>query len=219
MSAADKPKIDWERIEIDYRAGVKSLRLIAEESTAAGMPVTEGAIRKRAKGSDTRLPWERDLAAKIKAKTDELVRKEAVRAEVRAAYRDTEQATIDANAAMQKDIIMAHRTDITRGRRLAMSLMAELEHQTGNLELYEQLGELLAAPDDKGVDKLNELYRKILATPSRIDSAKKISEMLKNLIALEREAFGIEGQAKTAGDALDKFLNSLDGGSASLLPG
>lgn len=42
---------DWERIEIDYRAGLLSLR----EMAAKHGPLTEGAIRKRAK----RDGWER----------------------------------------------------------------------------------------------------------------------------------------------------------------
>ena len=51
------PKIvDWEKIEGDYRAGVKTLREIAEERG-----ITHGAINKRAK----RDGWTRDLTAKI----------------------------------------------------------------------------------------------------------------------------------------------------------
>lgn len=43
---------DWEHIELDYRAGVKTLRPIAAEHG-----ITHGAINKRAK----RDGWERDL--------------------------------------------------------------------------------------------------------------------------------------------------------------
>ena len=51
--AGGKAAPDWERIELDYRAGIKSLRQIADEGG-----ITEGAIRKRAK----RDAWERDLS-------------------------------------------------------------------------------------------------------------------------------------------------------------
>ena len=71
---AEKKVIDWEKIELDYRSGVKSLREIATDHE-----ISEGAIRKRAKRDD----WSRDLSAKIKAKADDLVRKEQVRSEVR----------------------------------------------------------------------------------------------------------------------------------------
>ena len=45
--------VDWERIELDYRAGIKTLRQIADENG-----ITHGAINKRAK----RDGWERDLS-------------------------------------------------------------------------------------------------------------------------------------------------------------
>ena len=41
---AEKKVIDWEKIELDYRSGVKSLREIASEQG-----VSDTAIRKRAK--------------------------------------------------------------------------------------------------------------------------------------------------------------------------
>ena len=60
---------DWERIELDYRAGVKTLRQIAEEHG-----ISHVAITKRAK----RDGWTRDLSAKIQSKAEELVTKELV---------------------------------------------------------------------------------------------------------------------------------------------
>lgn len=50
---ATKTAPDWEAIELDYRAGIKTLRQIAEENG-----ITHGAINKRAK----RDGWERDLS-------------------------------------------------------------------------------------------------------------------------------------------------------------
>ena len=38
------PAADWEKIELDYRAGIKTLRQIADENG-----VTHGAVNKRAK--------------------------------------------------------------------------------------------------------------------------------------------------------------------------
>lgn len=56
MSQEAKPKADWELIERHYRAGVLSLRQVANEGG-----VVESAIRKRAK----RDGWVRNLNAKI----------------------------------------------------------------------------------------------------------------------------------------------------------
>lgn len=54
----EKKAIDWEKIELDYRAGVKTLRQIADEHD-----ISHVSINKRAKRDD----WVRDLSAKIKA--------------------------------------------------------------------------------------------------------------------------------------------------------
>lgn len=152
----------------------------------------ESAIRKKA----TKEEWPRDLSAKIKAKAEELVRKEEVRTKVRTESESAdERKQVEVGAQLQADIVLAHRKDIQRSRGLAIALLAELEAQTGSLELYEQLAELLHKPDEKGVDKLNELYRKVIALPSRIDSAKKLSDTLKTLVGLERQAFGIADDA------------------------
>lgn len=179
-----KPPPDWERIEAEYRAGLLSLREIA-----APFKVTEGAIRKRAK----RDGWERDLGPKIQAKADALVRKDAVRAEVRNRAAASERDIVDANATAVATVILAQRTDITRSRTLAMKLMSELEAQTGNFPGLVALGEILRQPDDNGADKLNDLYRAIISLPERTKTMKALAESLKNLIALEREAFNIDG--------------------------
>lgn len=183
MQEGAKPAPDWERIESDYRAGVLSLREIA-----GPYKVTEGAIRKRAK----RDGWERDLGAKIQAKAESLVRKAEVRNAVRSDSALTDRQIIEANAERIAQVRGEHRGDIARVRNLGLTLLSELEGQTANLEDLERLGELMAAPDDNGMDKLNDLYRKIISTPSRIDSAKKVAETLKHAIGLEREAYGLD---------------------------
>jgi len=53
MAAGTGAPADWERIELDYRAGIKTLRQIADEHG-----ITHGAVNKRAK----RDGWERDLS-------------------------------------------------------------------------------------------------------------------------------------------------------------
>jgi hypothetical protein len=202
--------IDWEAIECAYRAGILSLRQIG-----TAHDVTEGAIRKRAK----RDGWTRDLSEKIAAKAEDLVRKDAVRTSVRSEL-PNEREVVEANALMQADIIRAHRKDITRSRSLAMSLLGELEQTTTNLDLFEQLGEILYAPDKNGQDKRNEIYNKVISMASRIDGVKKLAETLKVLIGLERQAFGLKDDADgdKPTDGIRKLLKEIDGSTASLLP-
>lgn len=111
---SEKRIIDWERLETQYRAGVMSLREIADVHE-----ITEGAIRKRAKRDN----WERDLSAKINAKADALVR----RSEYAAGTQKTERDAIEAAATAIADIKLAHRTDIKRARELYERLIGELE--------------------------------------------------------------------------------------------
>jgi hypothetical protein len=182
MTQEKKSAPDWERIEADYRAGVLSLREIA-----ASQGVTEGAIRKRAKRDE----WTRDLAAKVKAKAEDLVRKDLVRSTVRTERAYSDKEIVNEVAATVASVQITQRKDIARGRTLAMDLLGELEAETGNRELFEQLGEMLRNEDDKGQDKRNDIYNKVISSAGRIDSMKKLSDTLKTLIGLEREAYGI----------------------------
>ena len=177
---------DWERIELDYRAGVKTLRQIADENG-----ITHGAINKRAK----RDGWERDLAEKIQAKADALVSKAAVSKEVSTDTRIKEQAVIDANAMAVADVRLAHRQDIQRGRRIANALFAELEKQTDpeTVGLLADLGEIMRSPDEHG-DKLNDLYQKVVSLPERARTAKTLAETLRIVVDMERTAFGMDAK-------------------------
>lgn len=212
-----KAAVDWERIEADYRAGILSLREIA----SANGNVTEGAIRKRAKRDD----WSRDIANKIKARADDLVRKAEVRSEVRKENAGSEKSVIEANAEAIVSVRLSHRSDIRTGRELVRGMLEELRAQSVDPALLEELGEMMRNPDERGVDKLNDVYKKVIGFGGRVDNVKKLSEALKNLIALEREAYGLaEAQkieltgkdggpvtAMTPGDAYMRLLGKANG--------
>ena len=189
-----KPAPDWEKIELDYRAGIKTLRQIAGEHG-----VTHGAINKRAK----RDGWSRDLSAKIAAKADALVSKSAVSNLVSTEPRISERQIVDDNAALVASVHLSHRKDIQRSRRVTMALIDELEQQVGpdQVAALEQLGELLREPDERGNDKLNDLYRKIISLPGRAKTAKDLGENLRILVTLERQAFGLDTAGPDSGDS------------------
>lgn len=203
--------VDWEAVEMHYRAGVRSLKDIGKE-----FGVSDAGIIKKAKGKG----WSRDLAAKIKAKADAKVSAAAVSAEVSAERAANEQAVVDANAELQYRIRMEHRQDIQRGRTIFGTLLAEIEHQSAALDLYEKLGELLNEPEitESGriiPDKLNELYHKVISTPGRVDSAKKLVEMLEKLVRLERQAFNLDDLKPAETDPLTKLLQTISSGNTS----
>lgn len=180
----DKQPTDWERIEQLYRAGVLSLREIA---IACPGP-NHVAIARRAK----KFGWVQDLSAKIKAKANDLVTRQAVTADVTAERAVSDKAVIEINAQAIASIRMAHRGDIARGRRLTNKLLDELEGLTDNRELFDQLGELMRDPDDNGFDKRNDLYGKVISLPGRSKTMKEMAETLKTLVTLERQAFNLD---------------------------
>lgn len=195
-----KPAVDWERIEIEYRAGTKSTREIASEHG-----VSHTIINRRAKAGE----WARDLKAKIKAKADALVSRSEVSRQVSMETRITETLTVEVEATVQSRIRIGHRTDIARFRRLALALLAELEVETGDPALFEELGEMLRSEDDRGKDVRNDIYRKVISSAGRIDSMKKLAETLKTLIGLEREAFGIGEQEQAPGSSAADLFKAL----------
>ena len=169
MTKNDERSINWPAIEIDYRAGVKSLRVLAAE-----YGISHGAINKRAR----RDGWSRDLSARIAERTREMVSRAAVSAEDTAVSRAAEKAVVEANATLQADIILAHRTDIQAARALVVSM----------------LGELDAAGQ----------AREELSLSSRAVIVDKLSGALSRLVALEREAFGLN-RGEVAPDPVDEM--------------
>lgn len=188
---------DWEAIESAYRAGLMSTREIASQHG-----ITHTAINKRAKKEG----WERDLKAKIKAKADSLVSKREVSKQVSSERMVSERQLIEANAEVIANVRMEHRGDIRRARNIANSLFDELEAECADVAALEQLGELMFKPDDKGYDKLNEIYHKVISMPGRVKSMKDLSDTLKTLIGLERQAYDIDGPT---GDESTKKLSDL----------
>ena len=180
-------KPDWEAIESAYRAGLMSLREIASQHN-----ISEGAIRKRAKRDD----WSRDLQAKIQERAEDLVRKKEVRKQVRSEGAFSERVLIEATAEVIATVRMEHRGDIRRARELTNALFDELGAQCADVSALEQLGDIMFDPDDKGRDRLNEIYQKVISLPSRVKSMKDLSDSLKTLIGLEREAYSIENKAE-----------------------
>lgn len=189
--AAGKAAPDWERIELDYRAGIKSLREISD-----GSGVSHVTISKRAKKAG----WVRNLTAKIQAKADDLVNKAGVNSCVNAVNAVSERQIVEVNAEAIATIKLAHRKDIHRKRAIVTRLMDELEQQVGpeNAAPLADLGEIMREPDENGQDKRNDLYRKIISLPERAKTAKTLAETLRITVDMERQAFGMDAKGADA---------------------
>jgi hypothetical protein len=202
-------KVDYDRIEPGWRAGLKSPHQLALEYTAAtGVACSHAAIIKHFK----KLGIERSLAAKIKAKAEAMVTQAMVTGKVTKETLARDVDIINVGAMELANVQLSHRKDIQRYRNLCDKLLNEIELQTGERITFEELGEMMHKPNDKGIDRLNELYMKSISMPSRVDSAKKLVDTLKTLIGLEREAFGIDERGSLT-KSLEDLLESIDGGA------
>jgi hypothetical protein len=183
---------DWEAIEGAYRAGVLSLREIV--ATHGSSPA---GILKRAK----RDGWTRDLAAKIQAKAEALVNKQAVNTKVNSEQTVSEAEIVNANANAIATVRLAHRDDIRTGRNLVRHLLAEVAGVTERQDLIEELEQALGPRDDEGVRerKIREAIERVTSMPGRVAAVAKLAEALKNLVTLERQAWGLDEQEKQPG--------------------
>lgn len=173
---------DWIQIEVDYRAGIKTLRQIADEHG-----ITHGAINKRSK-RDT---WTRDIAAKIQAKAEDKVSRAAVSIGVSKKLADTEQVVIEANAELQYRIRMGHRQGLARLRDVKDQLLDHVETVVRNLPELGQIVEMLRKEDEKGIDKANDALRRAMDRSTVIEDLKKLAEIDERVRKGECLAFNI----------------------------
>lgn len=177
-----KTAIDWEAVEREYRAGLRSLKDIGAE-----FGVSDAGIIKRAK----RDGWVRDRSKKIMAKAEALVSEKEVSAKVSAQTKITERQIVETNALMIANKVISQREDVKRARSIVQKLFAEVEAECDHKEDFANIGELLADPDANGRDRLNDAYRAAISLPERIKSAKALADALKVLIELERKVLRI----------------------------
>ena len=116
-----KSAADWEKIEGDYRAGMKTLRAIAAEHD-----ISESYIRKRAKAEK----WLRDLTERVRV----VAKAHILRGSVYSRGplnpdrpRRSEAEVVAEAAATQADIVLGHRKRLVRLRDVADKAAAHLD--------------------------------------------------------------------------------------------
>lgn len=182
MSEPRKP-FDWEAIEREYRAGILSIREIGRLHG-----VSDTAIRKQARANG----WERDLAEKVRQRAaDKLVRSLGSR-EGSQEQRANDNQIIEDSALVIVALVRDHRRDIGNGRQAVRELFAELREATENRNEIEQAIEVETADDANGRRRATML--RAVSLPTRAATAANLAVALKNLVGIERTAFGLEGE-------------------------
>lgn len=193
-----KPKtkrksVDYDRIEAGWRAGILSPRQLAAQYTEeTGDSISHAAVIKHFNKQG--IP--RDLTEQIRAKSDAMVTRAMVTEQVTPETKLRDRTIVDVNAQAIADVRLAHRKDIHRARRLTNALLDELEQETDpeTLQALRGLGEMLRNPDDRGNDKLNDIYQAIISHPERSKTMKVLTESLTKLVDMERTAFGMDAK-------------------------
>lgn len=200
--------VDWLIVEKDYRAGIKTLRQIAEE---AG--VSHVAIQKRAKVEG----WTRDLQARIQQKAQELVTKQEVTSEVTKQKSVTEREIVEANAHAVAHVDLTNRKDVLRGMDVSRQHIDELAAMNDPTfrERLEWLGQIM---DESGKDeetgrdvkdKANELYRYIIDMPGRVKMAKEVAAAVGVYVPMMRKIYKLDAEAKEGATLVEDMLREL----------
>ncbi len=166
-------KIDYDRIEEGWRAGVLSPHQLADAYTEqTGTPVSHAAIIKHFR----KLGIPRDLSQKIKAKAESMVTQSMVTGKV-----TNEREIIDANAAVVAHVDRAHRGMAKRMRETVDKLNAELDTCGEDLHKKSQIAKNLTDTFQKLANLEREIFRlsdspvetlkKALVQATRLDEA------------------------------------------------
>lgn len=172
------PKVDYERIEPGWRAGILSPAQLAEEYTkATGVAVSRVAIIKHFE----KLGVPRDLKAKIQAKADAMVAQAMVTGKVSSATTVTTAKVINGQATTQAVVRISHQSSAKRYQALVAKLTAELERQT----------------------------KKHASLKDRASTVKILVDAFGRLVAIEREAHGINSDDAPDDDPIGNLLKNI----------
>lgn len=205
--APEKPATDWEAVEREYRAGQLSVAQIGREHG-----ISHPAIFKRAKKHG----WTRDLSAKVRQEVTARLVTDEVTAETKADPRKTKEA-IEIAAKRGVEVVRQHRSAIDRLRKIADKLANQLDADTDDIKEIEEAIEEETAGDKNGDRRARMM--KAVSLSTRAGVAQQLSATLKNLVALERQAFNLDDKSPSDPDAPTggTVVHKLDPASAELL--
>lgn len=172
------PKVDYERIEPGWRAGILSPAQLAEAYTKdTGVAVSRVAIIKHFE----KLGVPRDLKAKIQAKADAMVAQAMVTGKVSTATTVTTTKLINSQASTQAVVRISHQSGAKRYQALVAKLTAELEKQT----------------------------KKQAPLKDRASTVRILVDAFGRLVAIEREAHGINADEVLDDDPVGNLLKTI----------
>lgn len=190
--------VDWDAIRRQYRLGKKSNTQLSDD-----FKVSVSSIGRKARDQG----WVVDKSEEVDAVTNALLIQNASgNANPNAT---PTQLEIKAAAQTNADVVLGHRKLIGRTQNLFTTLLEELEVASDRQgqALLSMLIELTNAPDEDEdevtararMERMRKQRTQLLEGSNRIDSAKRLTEMLEKLVRMEREAFGIDNNKGSEG--------------------
>lgn len=176
--STSRSKADWEAIEREYRAGQLSIVEIGRQHG-----VSHTAINKRAK----RDGWKRDLTKQVQREVSARLVSAEVSPEVSAA---NAKEAVDLAAERGVVLVLQHRKALSRSRAIAEKLFNELEGLIDNSDEVEA-AIVAETAQDKDSQRRNAMLRAV-SLPSRAATLRELSQVLKNTLPLERQAFNLD---------------------------
>lgn len=189
-----KPGVDWELVEREYRAGLKTLRQIGEEHG-----VSHTAIQKKAR----QWGWVRDLSERIQQKAKNKIARQVVARSVSRERELSDTETVEAYSDVLASVDMIQRQDlrlaIDNSRRQLQELVT-----LSDPKFRDTLEAIAAAMDGSGptnnggwkTDKVNELYRYVISLAGRIKMSKEMAAAHAVYIPIQRKIFGLDGERR-----------------------
>jgi hypothetical protein len=189
--------IDWAAIKPHYRAGVRSLAQIAKQFGCSHV-----AILKHAKKHG----WARDLKPQIVARADQLVTKAQVTGAVTADSL-ADRITIEANAQALAMVQLSHRAGGAKYRERNLCMLTQLDCVDDNPELFVQIRDMLeaieteecATPTPEQQQQMRDAIAVVANLPARAKLLKDLVDSYSRIVAIEREAFGLNSEQATDG--------------------
>jgi hypothetical protein len=193
---------NWTSIETTYRTAGLSIRQMAGVEG-----ISEAAIRKRAKqqgwvygdlkdrtqeAAREKLVAEPVEEAEAKARSEKRKQKASAenRQQVRAEEREAvEAAMVEAASDTVVQVVREHRKTIRSSRALLETMLVQLTEAVVHREELEL--EIEQATDEDANPKRRNRYLRAVSLPTHVVAIRDLSLTLRNLVALEREAFGV----------------------------
>ncbi len=178
-----RPPIDWARAKADYATGQFTLSEIARKHAC-----TQQAVSKRAKDES----WTQDLSRQVAR---------ATAAKLIAASVDVQaQVPVDsvlATAELNKQVILAHRTELANARAVALDMLAELREIThGHGALAELRALLCEDMDGAQLAEARRRFEELTRLPSRVQALGRLAGAFTQLQLAERKAFGLNDKTE-----------------------